>query len=167
MKKAFVLMGIAGALLITACGGEEKSEETAKTESKGNKGSQGGSKLVAADNVPYEDPNKNLTNIRFEEMVHDFGKVGPKSENKHTFKFTNTGNVPLIIKDAKASCGCTIPKKPEEPIPPGEEGEMEVIFKPKPGQEGTVVNKTVTVTANIPGGTTIVKITADVMADGM
>ncbi|MCB0476702.1 MAG: DUF1573 domain-containing protein [Crocinitomicaceae bacterium] len=159
MKKIFVLGGMAAALLISACGGEESKEEKSNTTS-GE--STGGKKLVAKENVPYEDPNKNLTNIRFDEVVHDFGTVPAVSENKHIFKFTNTGNVPLVVKDAKASCGCTIPKKPEKPIPPGEEGELEVIFKPKPGQEGTTVNKTVTVTANIPGGSTIVKITADV-----
>ncbi|MEZ4936981.1 MAG: DUF1573 domain-containing protein [Crocinitomicaceae bacterium] len=159
MRRLFVLGGIAAMLTITACGGEESKEENVQSTGGEN---HSGKSIVAKENVPYEDPNKNLTNIRFEEIVHDFGTVPAVSENKHIFKFTNTGNVPLVIKDAKASCGCTIPKKPEKPIPPGEEGELEVIFKPKPGQEGTTVNKTVTVTANIPGGSTIVKITADV-----
>lgn len=160
MKKLFLVTGIALGLLLGACGGEESKEDSSK---KTDSNSSGGSKkLVAKENVPYEDPNQGLTNIKFEEIVHDFGLVPAVSENKHVFKFTNTGTEPLIIKDAKASCGCTIPKKPEEPIPPGGEGELEVVFKPKPTQAGTTVNKTVTVTANIPGGTTIVKIKADV-----
>lgn len=161
MKKILILGGIAAALVFTACGGEETKEESGKSTNNGT--TDGGpKKLVAKDNVPYEDPNKNLTNIQFEEIVHDFGSVPAVSENKHVFRFTNTGNNPLVIKDAKASCGCTIPKKPEKPIPPGEEGELEVVFKPKPNQAGTTINKTVTITANIPGGSTIVKIKADV-----
>lgn len=159
MKK-IVFLALALSLVVGACGGEEKNENSKKEESKTEQ--QGSGKLVAKSNVPYEDPNKDLTNIRFDEIVHDFGKVPAVSENKHMFKFTNTGSVPLIIKDAKASCGCTVPKKPEEPVMPGEEGEIEVVFKPKPSQAGTVINKTVTITANIPGGTTIVKIKADV-----
>lgn len=161
MKKIIALGGMAAALLLTACGGEETKEDKSKTSNSGSSDTAP-KKLVAKDNVPYEDPNKGLTNIKFEEVVHDFGTVPAVSENKHIFKFTNTGREPLIIKDAKASCGCTIPKKPEKPIPPGEEGELEVVFKPKTGQAGTTVNKTVTITANIPGGSTIVKIKADV-----
>jgi hypothetical protein len=161
MKKVFVLGGLAIALAIGACGGEESKEEVNMPAQEGKK-SEGKSKLVAKSDVPYEDPNKNLTNIQFEEVVYDFGTVPAVSENKHFFKFKNTGQLPLVIKDAKASCGCTIPTKPEKPIPPGEEGEIEVVFKPKPTQAGTTVNKTVTITANIPGGSTIVKIKGDV-----
>ena len=47
---------------------------------------------------------------------------------KKIFKFTNTGNIPLIISQVKASCGCTIPKKPNKPILPGEKGEIEVKY---------------------------------------
>ncbi len=160
MKKYVVLTGIALGLVLGACGGEETKEGSEKSGKNSNSGEK--KNLVAKDNVPYEDPNKGVTNIQFEEVVHDFGTVPAVSENKHIFKFTNTGKEPLIIKDAKASCGCTIPKKPEEPIAPGAEGELEVVFKPKPNQAGSTVNKTVTITANIPGGTTIVKIKADV-----
>ena len=160
MKKVLVLSGMALALVFTACGGEESAEDEAKKS--GNKANGGSQQLVAKENVPYEDPNKGLTNIQFEEVVHDFGTVPAVSENKHVLKFTNTGTEPLVIKDAKDSCGCTIPKKPEEPIAPGEQGELEVVFKPKPNQAGSTVNKTVTITANIPGGTTIVKIKGDV-----
>lgn len=82
----------------------------------------------------------------FEKMEYDFGTVKDGAIVEHTFKFKNTGEVPLVIKSATATCGCTVPKKPEHPIAPGETGEIQVRFDSsnKPGAQ----NKTVTVTAN-------------------
>lgn len=93
------------------------------------------------------------TTLEFDIEEHDFGIIPKDTPVSKTFVVKNTGNNPLIISDAKASCGCTVPKKPEEPIAPGETGEIEVTFTSKPGQEGTAINKTVTVTGNIPNGT--------------
>lgn len=101
------------------------------------------------------------TSIAFNKDIHDFGNVMPETAVSYTFKIKNTGDKPLVIEDAKASCGCTIPTKPEAPISPGEEGDLEITFKSKPGQKG-LINKTVTVTANIPGKTTTVQIKATV-----
>ncbi len=101
------------------------------------------------------------TTIAFNKEIHDFGKVLPETEISYTFTVKNTGDKPLLIEDAKASCGCTVPKKPEAPIAPGEEGELEVTFKSKPGQTG-LISKTVTVTANIPNKTTTLQIKATV-----
>ncbi|MGB0934161.1 MAG: DUF1573 domain-containing protein [Lishizhenia sp.] len=101
------------------------------------------------------------TTIAFNKEIHDFGTVLPETEASYTFTVINTGDKPLVIEDAKASCGCTVPKKPEAPIAPGEEGELEVTFKSKPGQTG-VISKTVTITANIPNKTTTLQIKATV-----
>ena len=90
--------------------------------------------------------------------VYDFGNIPHQKSVSTVFKIKNTGNNPLIINDAKASCGCTVPRKPEEPIMPGEEGELEVTFASNPGQENAPMNKTVTVTANIPGSQQMVTI---------
>jgi hypothetical protein len=103
------------------------------------------------------------TTIKYDEEVFDFGEVIYPSENKHTFRFKNTGNEPLTIISAKASCGCTIPKKPEEPVMPGEYGELEVVFKPKQGQQGQRVTKRVTVIANTVPKETYINIIADVL----
>jgi hypothetical protein len=81
--------------------------------------------------------------------LHDFGNVGSDSENTTEFIITNTGNMPLIIQDVTASCGCTTPQKPEKPIAPGMTDVIKVTFKPKEGQINEV-RKTVTVTANTP-----------------
>ena len=87
------------------------------------------------------------TTLKFDRVYHDFGNVGPNSDNVTEFKVTNTGKLPLIIEDVAASCGCTTPKRPENPILPGQSDVIEVKFSPKPGQQNEII-KTVTVTSN-------------------
>jgi hypothetical protein len=87
------------------------------------------------------------TSLTFDKLKHDFGNVRAEEENTTEFKVTNTGNRPLILSDVSASCGCTMPQKPEGPIAPGESDVIKVTFKSKPGQENEI-KKTVTVTAN-------------------
>jgi len=89
--------------------------------------------------------------IEFDKLVHDFGEVQAETDNFVEVKVTNTGDKPLIISDVSASCGCTMPKKPEAPIPPGASDIIEVKFHSKPGQLGEV-SKTVSVTANTKEG---------------
>jgi len=103
------------------------------------------------------------TSIEYITEKHDFGTVFYPSDNPYTFKFKNTGSVPLIISDATASCGCTIPNKPEKPIMPGEIGELDVIFRPKEGQIGQTVTKKITVTANTVPKETYLEISATVV----
>lgn len=100
------------------------------------------------------------TSVTFEKMVHEFGNVVSTSENKYNFKFTNSGDAPLIISSARGSCGCTVPSYPEGPIAPGESGVIEVIYKPK-GQSGPQT-KTVTITANTDPANTLLTIKANV-----
>lgn len=103
------------------------------------------------------------TSIQFPVMAHDFGKVKQNSENNYVFKFTNTGKEPLLISDAKGSCGCTVPEYPKEPIAPGATSEIKVVYKPG-GQQGNQ-SKTVTVTANTDPPQTLLSISADVQVD--
>lgn len=103
------------------------------------------------------------TGIQFPVVAHDFGKVKQNTENNYVFKFTNTGKEPLLISDAKGSCGCTVPEYPKEPIAPGKTGEIKVVYKPG-GQQGNQ-NKTVTVTANTDPPQTLLNISADVQVD--
>ena len=83
----------------------------------------------------------------FATKSHDFGTIkeegGPVS---CTFEFTNTGNKPLLIIDATASCGCTRPEYPSKPIKPGKKGKIKVTFSPigRPG----AFNKTVKIKTN-------------------
>ncbi len=85
--------------------------------------------------------------ITFEELTFDFGTIaedgGPV---KHEFKFTNTGDSPLMIVNATASCGCTRPDFPKKPVAAGKKGVLKVTYLPK-GRPGEF-NKTVTVKTN-------------------
>ncbi len=85
--------------------------------------------------------------INFETKSHNFGQIkeadGPVT---FTFKFTNIGNEPLVLKNVKASCGCTTPKWTREPVLPGDSGKINVTFNPRnrPGS----FRKSITVTTN-------------------
>ncbi len=66
--------------------------------------------------------------FQFENEVIDYGEIAQNSDGNRVFKFKNIGKSPLIITSIKASCGCTVPTKPEEPIMPGEIGEVKVKY---------------------------------------
>ena len=83
--------------------------------------------------------------IEFDKEVHDFGKMKQHGDASTVFTFTNTGTEPLIISNAKGSCGCTVPTWPREPIAPGETGEIKVKYDSK--RIGPI-NKSVTITSN-------------------
>ena len=68
------------------------------------------------------------TTMQFYETKHSFGSVGVGQVLKHTFRYKNTGNSPLFICRADVTCGCTVPKFQDEPIPAGQEGDLEVEF---------------------------------------
>ncbi len=104
-----------------------------------------------------------LTDLKFTEETFDFGNLTAGEKASHTFKFKNTGKEPLVISNAKGSCGCTVPKWPKEPIAPGKSGEIEVTFDSK-GKKGKQT-KNVTITANTDPANTIIKIIADVAED--
>lgn len=69
--------------------------------------------------------------FKFENETIDYGKVSQNSNGERIFVFTNIGDQPLIIKNIQSSCGCTVPKKPEKPIMPGEKGEIKVSYDTK------------------------------------
>lgn len=90
------------------------------------------------------------TQINFTETSFDYGTIMQGEVVEHVYSFKNTGNEPLIISNAKGSCGCTVPEWPKEPIPVGGSGEIMVRFdsKNKGKVGGNPQTKTVTVTAN-------------------
>lgn len=109
-------------------------------------------------------PAAPATSVKFNEYDYNFGNIKQNSENIHLFSFTNTGDKPLIIENAKGSCGCTVPKYPKEPIAPGATGEIEVVYKP--GTQKNQQTKSVTITANTEPVNTILKINAFVEEEG-
>lgn len=86
------------------------------------------------------------TQITFDDTKHDFGTITEGEVVKHAYRFKNAGTNPLLISNAVASCGCTVPSYPKEPIPPGGEGEIVVEFNStnRPG----IQNKNVLVYSN-------------------
>ena len=95
-------------------------------------------------------PTGPTTTLKFDEETYDWGKVMDGDKVTHVFKFKNTGNEPLIISNAKGSCGCTVPEWPKDAIAPGKSGEIKVVFdsKGKGAVGGKEDSKRVTITAN-------------------
>jgi len=89
---------------------------------------------------------KDPTTVQIIDSVYNFGKVAEGEIVTYNYRFKNTGSKPLIVTNVSASCGCTIPEKPEQPIKPGETGFIKVKFN----SEHRVGNahKTVTVSSN-------------------
>ncbi|HBH23766.1 MAG TPA: hypothetical protein DDY13_10125 [Cytophagales bacterium] len=106
------------------------------------------SSALKNNNIESVSANENLiaSSIKFDDAEFDFGTIKEGDVVEHTFKFVNDGEEPLIIQKATASCGCTVPSWPKEPISPGESGEIQVRFdsKGKPNQQ----TKRITITAN-------------------
>ncbi|MCF8714963.1 DUF1573 domain-containing protein [Joostella atrarenae] len=141
MKKVLLILTIA-AISFTSCkdnaANKVKSDNVAKAEQR-------------------DEAAKQLPVMQFEETEFDFGNIPQGQTVEKVFKFKNTGDAPLVVTDAKSSCGCTIPKKPEAPVAPGETGEILVKYN---GSGRNAVTKTVTITANTEKGTEQLRIKA-------
>ena len=96
-----------------------------------------------------------VAKIEFKSETVDYGEIERGSDGVRVFEFTNTGNAPLVISKVSSSCGCTIPKKPEAPIMPGESGEIQVKYDTN--RVGPI-RKAVTVISNADTPTKILKI---------
>lgn len=101
-----------------------------------------------------------VAKIEFKTDTIDYGTVEKGSDGVRVFVFTNTGNAPLIISDVKSTCGCTVPKKPEEPIMPGQTGEISVKYDTN---RVNPIRKTITVTSNADTPTVALKIKGEVV----
>jgi uncharacterized cupredoxin-like copper-binding protein len=140
MKKTILLL--AAAVLVFSC--KENATSKIKTENV----QVANQRDEAAKKVPV---------MSFEKTVHDFGMITQGTPQEYTFKFTNTGDAPLVITSATSSCGCTVPSPPKDPIAPGDSGELLVKFN---GAGANLVTKDITVTANTAKGREVIKIKA-------
>lgn len=133
MKRITLILPVIAVLTIASCGGGDKKVDGSIVTN--------GSSANAGD----VDPDK-LAAIEFEELEFDFGEVIEGQKVVHEYRFTNTGENPLVITSAKGSCGCTVPEYPKDPISPGASAVITVNFD----SEGRVgpANKTVTLQAN-------------------
>jgi hypothetical protein len=105
-----------------------------------------------------------LPSFKFEQELHDFGKILQGETVSFPFKFKNAGKSDLIITDVSTSCGCTVPSYPKTPIHPGMTGEIRVSFN-SAGKRG-FQNKNIVIIANTQPNTTVLRIKAEVMMSG-
>ena len=100
--------------------------------------------------------------IKFEVTTIDYGEVEFESDGKRVFKFKNVGTAPLIFKRISSSCGCTIPKKPEKPIEPGDSGEIEVEYDTK---RVGIFMKAISVVSNSKNSSIVLRIKGEVLEE--
>ena len=99
--------------------------------------------------------------LTFESTDHDFGKVPEGTLATYEFKFKNTGNQPIVIANAQASCGCTTPDWTKTPVLPGKSGIIKAVYN-SAGRPG-VFSKTVTVTSNATEGSKVLSLKGSVL----
>lgn len=90
---------------------------------------------------------ENQAEIKFDNVVHNFGTIAKDAVVTCTFTFTNTGDQPLIINQAMATCGCTVPEYTKAPIQPGEKGTIKVTYNSQ-GKMAGHFKKSITVRTN-------------------
>ncbi len=157
MRKLFFTFLIAG--LLTNCTSTEESGEKRLEEVKtsGNEIADIIRNPVTANGV---EDSINVAKMQFEKDTFFFGTVKEGKVVNHRFTFTNAGEVPLLIHDARSTCGCTIPKWPKNPIAPGEKGTINVKFNTE--NKGGYQHKPVTILANTYPNSTVVHIVGEV-----
>ncbi len=99
--------------------------------------------------------------MSFQDSIFRFGTIKEGDEVAHEFSFTNTGKSDLLISNATASCGCTVPEWPKEPIPPGGKGVIKATFN-SDGKQGKQ-SKKISITANTNPVTNEVVLEGDVI----
>ncbi|WP_435134009.1 DUF1573 domain-containing protein [Formosa sp. A9] len=101
-----------------------------------------------------------VAKIKFKSETIDYGTIEKGANGVRVFEFTNTGDAPLIVSKVTSSCGCTVPKKPEEPIMPGKTGQIEVKYDTN---RVMPIRKTITVISNADTPTVALKIKGEVI----
>ena len=98
--------------------------------------------------ISFATAQEQQAQIKFQKTLHDFGTFSENNPVQEcTFTFTNVGTAPLIINQAVASCGCTVPAYTKEPIAPGKTGEIKVTYNGK-GKFPGHFKKSITVRTN-------------------
>lgn len=148
MKNSVYILLIAICLVFYSCGNNNKEGISTDVV----KNTKSAEKLDEAGTAPK---------MLFEETTHDFGNMIQGERVVYSFKFVNIGGSDLVISRVSASCGCTLVKYTEEPVPSGKDGFIEVAFESH-GKKG-FQNKSVTVLANTEPNSTTLRIKAKVI----
>ncbi|MBE9467107.1 MAG: DUF1573 domain-containing protein [Bacteroidetes bacterium] len=102
-----------------------------------------------------------LPKIKFDKATHDFGVIIQGEKVSHSFTYKNVGGSDLLIRDIKATCGCTVVKFSKDPLPPGKEGKVEVVFNSD--RRKGIQRKSVFLWANTQPNRNEISITAEVI----
>lgn len=118
-------------------------------------------------NHQNQNSNRNISEagenpaISFEKDVHDFGKIITGERVSYGFRFTNNGGSPLLITGIRSGCGCTVGDYPKDPIMPGSNGKIDIIFN-SAGRRG-FQSESVRVLSNAEESVVTLRITAEVL----
>ena len=104
--------------------------------------------------------NSHAPYMQFDKLVHDYGQVMENGDGTCEFTVTNSGKEPLILTDAKSSCGCTVPEWPKSPILPGKSAQIKVTYKTS---RIGLINKSVTITSNASNSPVVLRIKGEVI----
>lgn len=107
--------------------------------------------------------NPNAPKMKFKEETFDFGELAEGPQATHEFKFTNTGKEPLVLSNVRASCGCTTPSWPKEPVLPGKESAIVVTYNTQ-GRPGPFT-KSITINSNSDEPNKIIIIKGEVIKE--
>lgn len=159
-KLLFIAL-IAGGMFFTSCASDDQSSVREQALESVANNTATPAATTAPNNAITPTPEAAApvgptTKMDFAELEHDFGTIDDGEVASHVYKFKNTGDEPLILSNAKGSCGCTVPEWPREPIAPGASGEIVVKFDSK-NKKG-LQNKKVTITANTEPANTVLTI---------
>jgi hypothetical protein len=164
MKARLILLMVV-AVLTTACSDKETEKKIAALEARvaDLEGRKGAAAMPTLSQTPPQaqpevKPEGPLPVMEFETTDHDFGTITEGQKVVYTYKFKNTGDAPLIVQEAKGSCGCTASDWSKAPIPVGGEGYVKAEFDSN--GKPNIQNKTVTVTANTWPKQTVLKFKA-------
>jgi hypothetical protein len=148
MLRSVFIAALLSVFLLCSCGSKEKSDELSASD-------------VSVSTTVDGKSEGALPDIKFETEEHDFGRIVQGEKVSAAFKFKNTGKANLIISSAAGSCGCTVPEWPKEPVKPGQEGKITVVFSSE-GKSG-IQEKTITVVTNCEPSTRLLRIKTDII----
>lgn len=144
----FSLLFASFIMCCASCDSEQNTEEstTETTQKSSTIATEASHEESAAAEGADDTSEEGVGEFKFDNTEFDFGTINEGDVVKHVFKYTNTGKAPLVIKDAKGSCGCTVPNWSSKPVAPGESGEINVEFNSS--HKSGAQHKTVTIMAN-------------------
>lgn len=171
LSKLFCAAGLAAMLSLTACNTDSVVKDAARESLASTNATT--SSVATTPSIPNATPSTPalpvgpLTSIAFAKSKFDFGEIMEGEKVEHEFTFTNTGDEPLILTNAKSTCGCTVPDWPREPIAPGDSGVIMVRYdsRGKGAVDGRKESKKVTITANTNPTNTFIDVTGMVYKD--